>query len=222
MEKRRGGGSKKPAGSSIPIDVAAAERDGLLAIIDHLRPDYAAKVWRWRHRLNDEFAQRTQRAVTNSQIVRLRRWYLGALRHPRLPDLRAGRSFDSDLGLISQYGALRQKLRAIFREQPSPAQRSKAAATFAKHRFKIAVASDSLQPLKTSAQYAYEILHTDAVQLSRAKRRLVRVLDANLPQALRALQQLQRSAASPGTIRRAQRAAAFLTGVVLPQLRRSK
>lgn len=211
----------------VPHDVAKAEQDGLLSIIDRLRPGYAERVKQWRLNLNERFEERAKHASPDE----VRMWYLDQLCRPKLPDLRAERTFDQDLGLVVYYALLYRILSPIFREHGDPATRkAHVAARIARLKNVDAEVRHRARPanlplLGPASAYCYHLLETNPVQLSRARRRVTRVLRNNLPQSLHALQELALSPSSSTNsriIRQAQSAATFLAKTLRPLSRRSK
>ncbi len=190
---------------------------GLRSIIaKHLPASYARRLDLWMEELRQQYRLRRGR----DGEARAKKWLLGELRNPRLPDLRKGKSLDDDLALVEGHAKLRERLSPIFRRyrQDDP-RRYKKAASIVSSVLNRPHDPEDLPEERSVSQFCVKVLAADAVRLSRARRRLSRSASQDVQRGVQFLRLAASSTQNPQVAARAQRALAYVRRHVLPLYR---
>ena len=151
------------------VAIGAAVADGLLSIIHRLKPSYAPRLRAWFNDVVDQYQVRRDRDGTTEA----RTWLLAELRAARLPDRRTTpKTAEADQQLRDRYDLLKTRLTPIFRATRSTFQRRQRAAPIVSLILGKTVRPDDLQTPKNLSEFCHAVLGTNAVQMSRVRRRL--------------------------------------------------
>ncbi len=147
-------------------EIYAAWIDGMSRIIQTLNPQYARRYSRFLEHLSNDFDVRFIKDEASALL-----WLREQLKTPRLPDLRRHKTLDADGRLTRQYDHLKRALAPVFRKRLSLEERRAAAAPIVAHATGHQRQPRDLPESSTLAAFCYRVLNTDAVTVSRARRR---------------------------------------------------
>jgi hypothetical protein len=153
----------------LPPAVVQALFDGLLSVIKKLNPHYAPRVNKWLKNAGEEFGYRHARDGVDAATT----WLIEELRAPRLPDLRATKNLKEDSRVVNRHYELTLALKPVFRKR-SISNRNLQAAPIIATVLGRRVDAGTLPKDRRLAQFLHSLLVTNAVTLSRARRRLAR------------------------------------------------
>ena len=210
-KRKRLSGTDQAAYLKALATCAPALCEGYRSIITTHLPGYAKRLAPWGRRLEVEHTLR----VSRDGETAAKSWLLAEVRNPRLPDLRKGKSLSDDPALVRRYENLKVDLKPVFRQfRQNTSRRNQAAAPIVSRILGRNVTPDWSWVTGNLTEFCMERLKTNAVRLSRARRRLSQQAAQHVHTAMQLLQSVASSKEAPEIAARAREALSKLDPVL--------
>jgi len=145
---------------------------GLESLIRRYNPGVAPRLRAWMDRLLEEFQRRQSRDGKKQSED----WLIAELRNPQLPDMRARGHLDRDQQLVRRYEDLRKAIKPKFSQfRRNLESRNQVIAPLVSQQLGRPFSPCDLLTDRSLSRFCYHVLGTNAVTLSRARKRLNRV-----------------------------------------------